>query len=57
MFKFQVLCSETVIYRVEVEAESAEQAREIVDSGIIEFGEPVDGFNFEIDEVLFLETV
>jgi hypothetical protein len=57
MSKFQVLCSETVIYRVEVEAESAEQAREIVDSGIIEFGEPVDGFNFEIDEVLSLETV
>lgn len=51
MSKFYVMCSETVFYRVEVEADSAEHAREIVDSGIIEFGEPVDGENFEIYDV------
>ena len=57
MSKFRVYCSETVTYMVEVEAESAEQAEELVASGEVDLGETVDGDNFGIDEVLPLETV
>ena len=57
MSKFRVYCSETVSYMVEVEAESAEQAEELVGSGAVELGDPVDGDNFQIDEVQSLETV
>ena len=57
MPKFRVMCSETVLYRVEVEAESAEEARELVETGMVDLGEPYDGANFEIDEVIALETV
>ncbi len=57
MPKFHVMCSETVWYRVEVEAESAEEARELVETGMVDLGEPYDGANFEIDEVIALETV
>ena len=51
MSKFRVYCSETVSYMVEVEAESAEHAEELVASGEIDPGEPVDGDNFGIDQV------
>ena len=54
MSKFRVYCSETVTYMVEVEAESAEQAEELVASGAVDLGDPVDGDNFGIDQV---ETV
>ena len=57
MSKFRVYCSETVTYIVEVEAESAEAAEELVSSGAVDLGDPVDGDNFEIDEVLPMETV
>jgi hypothetical protein len=57
MSKFRVYCSETVTYMVEVEAESAEQAEELVGSGTVDLGDPVDGDNFAIDEVLPLEIV
>ena len=57
MPKFRVMCSETVWYRVEVETESAEEARELVETGMVDLGEPYDGANFEIDEVIALETV
>ena len=57
MSKFRVYCSETVTYMVEVEAESAEAAEELVASGVIELGDPVDGDNFAVDEVLPMETV
>jgi hypothetical protein len=40
---------------VEVEAESAEQAEELVSSGEIDLGDPVDGDNFTIDEVVAQE--
>jgi len=56
MSKFRVYCSETVTYMVDVEAESAEQAEELVASGEIDLGEPVEGDNFQIDEVFKLET-
>ena len=56
MSKFRVYCSETVSYMVEVEAESADQARELIFNGEVDLGEPVDGDNFEIDEVFALET-
>jgi len=57
MSKFRVYCSETVTYMVEVEAESAEQAEELVGSGAVDLGDPVDGDNFQIDEVVSVETV
>ena len=57
MAKFRVMCSETVWYRVEVNADTAEQARELVETGMVDLGEPYDGANFEIDEVVALETV
>ena len=57
MSKFRVYCSETVSYMVEVEAESVEAAEELVGSGEIDLGDPVDGDNFAIDEVLPMETV
>jgi len=57
MSKFHVMCSETVWYRVEVEADTAEEAHELVISGEVDLGEPYDCANFEIDEVLPLETV
>jgi hypothetical protein len=52
MSKFRVYCSETVTYMVEVEAESAEAAEELVGSGSVDLGDPVDGDNFAIDEVV-----
>jgi hypothetical protein len=42
---------------VEVEAESAEVAEELVGSGAVDLGNPVDGDNFNIDEVISVETV
>jgi hypothetical protein len=57
MSKFRVYCSETVTYMVEVEAESAEAAEELVASGVVDLGDPVDGDNFGIDEVVAAETV
>jgi len=57
MSKFRVYCSETVSYMVEVEAESAEAAEELVASGAVDIGEPVDGDNFGIDEVVAQEIV
>jgi hypothetical protein len=51
MSKFRVYCSETVSYQVEVEAESAEHAEELVANGEIDLGDPVDGDNFGIDAV------
>ena len=51
MSKFEILCSETVAYRVVVEAESAEAAEELIYSGEVDLGEPVEGDNFEVDEV------
>ena len=57
MAKFRVMCSETVWYRVEVEADTAEAAHELVVGGVVDLGEPYDGANFEIDEVIALEAV
>ena len=57
MSKFRVYCSETVSYMVEVEAESVEAAEELVASGEVDLGEPVDGDNFGIDEVVAQEIV
>lgn len=57
MSKFHVMCSETVWYRVEVEADTAEPAHEMVASGMVDLGEPYDGANFEIDDVVAQENV
>jgi len=50
--KFEILCSETVCYRFTVEAESEDQARDMVMSGTANIGEPYDGDNFAIDDIL-----
>jgi hypothetical protein len=55
--KFDILCSETVCYRVVVEAESEVAARELVENGEVELGNPVDGDNFEVDEILEIAEV
>ena len=57
MSKFRVYCSEPVAYMVEVEANSAEHAEELVANGEVDLGDPVDGDNFAIDEVVAQETV
>jgi hypothetical protein len=49
--KFEILCSETTLYRVTVEADSEDQARELIMSGEVDPGEPYDGDNFAIDDV------
>ena len=51
MSKFIVHASETVAYRVVVEAEDEDQAREMVENGDVDLGSPVDVSNFEIDAV------
>ena len=50
--KFKILCSETVCYHLTVEAESEDQARDMVMSGTADIGDPYDGDNFEIDDIL-----
>ena len=52
MSKFRVMCSETVWYRVEVESGTAEEARELVETGMVNLGDPYDGANFEIDDIV-----
>jgi hypothetical protein len=52
MPKFYVMCSETVWYRVEAEADTAEAAHELVASGAIDLSEPYDSANFEIDDIV-----
>jgi hypothetical protein len=55
MSKFEILCSETVASRVVVEAESMEEAIDQVLRGAVDLVKPVEGDNFEIDEVNTLE--
>ena len=55
MNKFIVHASETVAYRVVVEAEDEDQAREMVENGDVDLGSPVDDSNFEIDAVAKFE--
>ena len=52
--KYTIYASETVYYMKEVEAESEEQARELVFQGEIDFdyGDITDGANFNIDEII-----
>ena len=52
MSKFEILCSEMVSYRVIVEAVNEDEAIEMVYNGQAPLGEPVEGDNFEIDQVL-----
>ena len=56
MPKFQVLCSETVLYRIEVEANTAEQAAGLVENGGVGLGDPHEHNGFQIDEVIALAT-
>jgi len=48
MPKYMVHGEETVYYLVEVEANSKEEAIELVRNGEIDFGEPVDGEGWRI---------
>ena len=45
---YYVVASETVYYRKRVKAHSEEDAREMVATGDVDFGEPMYGQNFEV---------
>jgi hypothetical protein len=51
MSKFYVYCSETALYCVEVEADSAEEARMYFDNNTPDLGAPYDCTGFQVDEV------
>ena len=51
MATFRVHASETVYYMVDVEAESKSEVQNKIDNGDIEFGQPYDGFGFDVDEI------
>ena len=51
MPKFQVLASETVFYNFVVEADSLEEAQDMIDRGDFDTGPAYDGDNFEIDSI------
>ena len=46
--KFLITASEEVFYEVEVTASSLDELKEMIDNGDVEFGEPIDGQNFEV---------
>jgi len=51
--KFSVFASEKVYYFKEVEAESAEEVRQMIFNGEIDFdyNDITDGFDFHVDDV------
>jgi hypothetical protein len=49
--KYQIWAEEVVTYYAEVEANSAEEARKIAESGEIEWGYPVGSEFFRVVEV------
>jgi len=49
--KYQVWAEEVVSYWAEVEASSKEEAQKIAESGVVEWGHPVDGEHFRIVEI------
>ena len=51
MAKFRVLASETVFYEFVVEADSLEEAQDMIDRGDFDTGPAYDGDNFEIDSI------
>ena len=51
MAKFRVLASETVFYKFVVEADSLEEAQDMIDRGDFDTGPAYDGDNFEIDSI------
>jgi len=57
MPKFRVLASETVFYDFEVDADSVEQAQDLIDTGDFDTGPAYDGDNFEIDSIEQESTV
>ena len=52
MAKYQVWAEEAVTYYAEVEAGSIEEARAIAESGVVEWGHPVDGEHFQITDIV-----
>ena len=46
--KFIISASEEVFYEVEVTASSLDEVKQMIDGGIIKWGEPIDGQNFEV---------
>ena len=51
MATFRVHASETVYYMVDVEAENESEVQTMIDSGDIEWGQPVDGDDFNVDVI------
>ena len=56
MPKFIVSASELVFYQAEIEAVSKDEARAIAFSGGVDWGNPVDGCDFEIVEIKLNEV-
>lgn len=52
MKTFEVFASETVFYRIRVEAKNAEDAREEIFSGNVQVGEAEDSEGFEIEKIV-----
>lgn len=48
MAKFIVSASELVFYQAEVEASSIEEVDYLISLGDVEWGQPIDGTNFEV---------
>ena len=49
---YQVWAEEVVTYYAEVEADSAEKAQKIAESGSVEWGHPIDGEHFQIADIV-----
>jgi len=49
---YQVWAEEVVTYFAEVEASSKEEAQRIAESGVVEWGYPIDGEHFQIADVV-----
>lgn len=52
MKKFRILASETVCYSFVIEADTREQAQDMIDQGDYDTGAPYDGDNFEVDSII-----
>ena len=57
MPKFIVSASELVFYQATVEASSLNEAKELISSGDVEWGNAVDGCDFEIIDIKLNEEI
>lgn len=57
MPKFIVSASELVFYQATVEANTLDEAKEVISSGDVNWGNPIDGCDFEIVEIKLNEEI